>query len=199
LKSFLHFLERENLEWRRTSGATPPEEIVKQQGGFVTCPLDPRNHHADNQEYIQNLISMGMKVSWNTSNWTLLITGVSRAFTHQLVRHRVGFAFSQLSQQYHDEQDATFVVPAFLEKFPEALKAWQQTIEATRTGYARIVASLDSQSESDDITKKELRRAVRSAARSVLPNATDDQNRCHCECSRLAAFHEDSRGNSRRH
>jgi len=107
--------------------------------------------------------------------WTFLITGVSRAFTHQLVRHRVGFAFSQLSQQYHDERDAAFVVPSGLEAVPDAMHAWNKAIEGARRAYAEIVNAL-RQSESTirgDLNRKEFQRAIRSAARSVLPQATE--------------------------
>ena len=40
-----------------------------------------------------------------------MITGVSRSLTHELVRHRAGFAYSQRSQRFVDESDSPFVVP----------------------------------------------------------------------------------------
>ena len=45
------------------------------------------------------------------ANYTLLLEGVSRSLTHELVRHRAGFAYSQLSQRYVDESHAAFVMP----------------------------------------------------------------------------------------
>lgn len=107
-------------------------------------------------------------------NWTFLIAGVSRAFTHQLVRHRPGFAYSQLSQQYHNETDATFVQPAHLEHLPRALELWKKTVEASKSAYTEILSALSEEKESEaQFLPKELRRAIRSAARSVLPNATE--------------------------
>ena len=41
----------------------------------------------------------------------LLFTGVSRALTHELIRHRSGFGYSQLSQRYVDESVAEYVEP----------------------------------------------------------------------------------------
>ncbi|MGC2049305.1 MAG: FAD-dependent thymidylate synthase, partial [Gallionella sp.] len=92
-----------------------------------------------------------------------------------LVRHRPGFAFSQLSQQYHDEVDATFIEPAQLHRYPDALKAWQEAMKVARKSYREIHEALEKDGSSilDGLSQKELRRAVRSAARSVLPNATE--------------------------
>jgi thymidylate synthase (FAD) len=95
---------------------------------------------------------------------------VSRGFSHQLVRHRVGWAFSQLSQQYHNESDAEFVAPSALTKSPSAFAAWSKAIAGSREAYRDILESLKTPGASKD---KEFRRAIFSAARSVLPNATE--------------------------
>jgi thymidylate synthase (FAD) len=135
----------------------------------------PNQSPRSNAEYIQNLIALGHESVLEHVSWTFLLTGVSRAFTHQLVRHRVGFAFSQLSQQYHDEQDAEFVEPAELRDFPEAHAAWQSAMTAARQAYRTISETLRRMERDPQWqgSKKEARRAIRSAARSVLPNATE--------------------------
>jgi len=43
--------------------------------------------------------------------YVLLIEGISRSCSHELVRHRAGFGYSQLSQRYVDESHAAFVMP----------------------------------------------------------------------------------------
>jgi thymidylate synthase (FAD) len=106
--------------------------------------------------------------------WTFVIVGVSRAFSHQLVRHRVGFAFSQLSQQYHDENHAKFVFPEELQNRPIAAEKWLHAVQEAKTAYEDILEAIDADSAiHSDVAGKERRRAVRSAARSVLPNATE--------------------------
>jgi thymidylate synthase (FAD) len=42
------------------------------------------------------------------------VAGVSRSLTHELIRHRVGTAYSQESQRYVDAKDIRFVVPPLL-------------------------------------------------------------------------------------
>jgi thymidylate synthase (FAD) len=175
IDSFSAFLRKENLEWRRTIGITAPEEIVEVAGRTCYMSFGSAQSPRTNGEFVKNLIEMGHESVLEHASWTFVITNVSRAFTHQLVRHRVGFAFSQLSQQYHDEGDANFVMPAHLEDFPEAREAWIDAIEATKKAYASINALLlaDGLSNAEDLNRKERTRAIRSAARSVLPNATE--------------------------
>ena len=98
----------------------------------------PRQSPKTNEDYIHHLIRMGHESVLEHVNWTFIIAGVSRAFTHQIVRHRVGFAFSQLSQQYHDESEAEFVEPLHLEKFAAAQAAWHRCVEAAQEAYRQI-------------------------------------------------------------
>ncbi|KAA6457852.1 FAD-dependent thymidylate synthase [Acidobacteria bacterium AB60] len=169
------FLKDQNLEWRRTPGATIPEELVEVAGRICYMSFGSAQSPRTNRDFIMNLITQGHESVLEHASWTFLITNISRAFTHQLVRHRVGFAFSQLSQQYHDERDAEFVMPAHLESFPEAKEAWEKAIRTTLQAYSSINALLSQNGGpmSEDLEKRELTRAIRSAARSVLPNATE--------------------------
>jgi thymidylate synthase (FAD) len=174
-KAFFSFLQEEQVDWRRTEQATQAEELVEVAGRTCYMSFGEAQSGRSNSEYIRNLIDMGHESVLEHVSWTFLISKVSRAFTHQLVRHRVGVAFSQLSQQYHDERDATFVAPPHLERSPEAKRAWDRAIAATKEAYAEINELLRQNgfSSAEDLDRRELNRAIRSAARSVLPNATE--------------------------
>jgi thymidylate synthase (FAD) len=165
---FARFLASEGLSWAQT-GSTPAEQLIEFAGRICYMSFGTRQSPKSNREYILNLIRSGHDSVLEHVNWTFLLTGVTRAFTHQLVRHRAGMAFSQLSQQYHDETDALFVAPEGLAKFPEALKAWTEAVDASRRAYQKILSALLS----DSNRSKEEMRSIRSAARSVLPNATE--------------------------
>jgi thymidylate synthase (FAD) len=173
--AFGSFLLDQRTTWARTDGAHEPEEIVEVSGRVCYMSFGDNQSPRTNQEYIRNLVRMGHESVLEHVCWTFLITGVSRAFSHQLVRHRVGFAFSQLSQQYHTEEDATFVEPPGLRACPAACAAWEQSVRAAKEAYQRIADSLRKLEERPDLNwqKKELRRAIHSIARSVLPNATE--------------------------
>ena len=174
-EAFWSFLEDQNTSWKRTGGATEAEQIVEVSGRVCYLSFGEHQSPRNSAEYIANLIRLGHESVLEHVSWTFLLTGVSRAFTHQLVRHRVGFAFSQLSQQYHDETSAEFVEPPELVQFPEALAAWRAAMASTQKAYRTISGALIAMERDPQWRglRKEARRAIRSAARSVLPNATE--------------------------
>ena len=172
LVAVLEFLALEGSDWRRSADATSAEEIVEIAGRVCYMSFGERQSPRSNREYIENLIKSGHESVLEHVSWTFLIQGVSRAFTHQLVRHRPGWAFSQLSQQYHDEAGAIFVEPDELADQPEAQEQWRQAVEGARAAYMTLG---DLLSKSATRLSKEQLRALRSAARSVLPNATESK------------------------
>jgi thymidylate synthase (FAD) len=103
--------------------------------------------------------------------WSFLITGVSRSFTHELIRHR-HFSYSQLSQRYVNESDSDFVVPDVIAEDPKLMETWAEAVNAARRSYDALVEGL--QAKFTDVGDATLRRKLaRQAARSVLPNATE--------------------------
>jgi thymidylate synthase (FAD) len=104
--------------------------------------------------------------------WNLLITGVSRSLTHELVRHRSGFGYSQLSQRYVDESVAEYVEPDVIAADPQLHTLWLDAIEHSHRAYVQLAELLASRM-SDEPDRTARRKAARQAARSVLPNATE--------------------------
>lgn len=175
LKEFFAFLQERGTTWRRTLDATEAEEIVEASGRVCYMSFGEGQSPRTTSEYIRNLLSMGHESVLEHISWSFVIIGMSRALSHQLVRHRVGFAFSQLSQQYHDESHARFVMPSQVAQSRPAAEAWERAVAAARQAYKQILQVLNDQAPSlpAEMDRKELRRAIRSAARSVLPNATE--------------------------
>lgn len=125
-----------------------------------------------NAAYLSNIISVRHGSVLEHSVWNFIITGVSRSFTHELVRHRAGFGYSQLSQRYVDESVADFVEPACIADDSELHEVWLTAVEHAREAYVKLVEGLTR--KFDDVEQKTLRRKLaRQAARSVLPNATE--------------------------
>ncbi len=112
------------------------------------------------------------------ANWSLYIEGVSRSFTHELVRHRAGFAFSQLSQRYVDESDTAFVVPPDYTDVagtsdPLWLK-WAGMCMEQRDLYVWLVEQRLAKAKAKfPNSPTDARKWARQAARSVLGNATE--------------------------
>src|SRR4051812_31791220 len=77
------------------------------------------------REYLENIKKQGHGSVLEHANYSLLVEGVSRSLTHELVRHRAGFAYSQLSQRYVDESEANFVVPPAIVGDEALEKEWR--------------------------------------------------------------------------
>lgn len=69
-----------------------------------------------NSAYINRIMDQSHGSVLEHPVWNFILTGVSRSFTHELVRHRAGVGYSQLSQRYVDESVAEYVVPPELTK-----------------------------------------------------------------------------------
>lgn len=69
-----------------------------------------------NEAYLKHIKEVGHGSVLEHATWQFLITGVSRSFTHELVRHRTGWSYSQLSQRYVDESVCEVVVPRELQE-----------------------------------------------------------------------------------
>jgi thymidylate synthase (FAD) len=65
-------------------------------------------------DHISNLIASGHGSVLEHANVSLFIAGISRGCSHEIVRHRAGFAFSQRSTRYVDESDCGFVAEPYI-------------------------------------------------------------------------------------
>ena len=163
------FLAPEGMQWE--SDAPSPGEMVVEFGGRV-CYMSFGKGRKTNREYIGNILESKHGSVIEHAVWSVLITGVSRSLTHELIRHRAGFSFSQLSQRYVDETTADFVEPDAIAANPAAHALFEQAVTTAQAAYVQLVELLDKQFV--DVPSKTLRRKMaRQAARAVLPNATE--------------------------
>src|SRR5829696_1635483 len=123
------------------------------------------------RDYLENIKKQGHGSVLEHAHYSLLIEGVSRSLTHELIRHRV-FAYSQLSQRYVDESNASFVVPPAIIGDEKLESAWKQQVESAQTTYVALVEQLMERYGwvADRVHR---RKMAREAARAVLPNATE--------------------------
>ncbi|MBL8821420.1 MAG: FAD-dependent thymidylate synthase [Planctomycetia bacterium] len=125
-----------------------------------------------NQAYLKHILEVGHGSVLEHGTWNFIFTGINRAVTHELIRHRAGWAYSQLSQRYVDESIAEYVEPDCIANDPELHELWVKTIKTTHAAYVELAEKLTARFASEP--DKTLRRKLaRQAARSVLPNATE--------------------------
>lgn len=133
----------------------------------------PNPATATNAGYLQHIIDVNHGSVLEHGSLSFYLSGVSRSLTHELVRHRAGMAFSQLSQRYVDSKDAGIVVP------PE-MRDDEQAIEILRSGmwhaverYEQLVEGMTARLEKQGVSGTEARKRARQAARCVMPNMTE--------------------------
>jgi thymidylate synthase (FAD) len=124
------------------------------------------------RDYLENIKRQGHGSVLEHANYSILLEGVSRSLTHELVRHRAGFAYSQLSQRYVDESEAHFVVPPAIIGDDALESAWRRQVEDAQRAYVETVAGL-MERYGWVADKVHRRKMAREAARSLLPNATE--------------------------
>ena len=78
------------------------------------CYMSFGRGRRDIADFIHNLLSSKDGSVFEHVNYGFVFTGVSRSLTHEMVRHRAGFAYSQRSQRYVDETEGSFVLPPAL-------------------------------------------------------------------------------------
>lgn len=138
-----------------------------------------------NESYLRNIIKSGHLSVLEHGSVSFFITNVSRAFTHELVRHRLA-SYSQLSQRYVHPDELHFVIPPFFLSYdPESLVVEKYILTPnldvirrfcnscldSAYAYSTIIKKLwENHEDEDDRTL--IRKRILESSRSVLPNAT---------------------------
>ena len=164
------FLSEHALTWRTDTEVGA--EMLAEIAGRV-CYMSYGKGRKTNAEYIANIIESKHGSVLEHAVWNFIISGVSRSFTHELIRHRAGFGYSQLSQRYVDESDASYVEPPVIAGDPKLHAAWLNAIETSHAAYLELVEGLVAKFAEQGIAGTHRRKMAREAARSVLPNATE--------------------------
>ena len=132
---------------------TAQENLIEYAGRVCYRSTDRMGHSA---EFLAARIREGHEDIIEHASATFLIDGISRACSHQLVRHRLA-SFSQESQRYTElGETAAFIVPESIANNPEAHRVWDSLLEQIEEAYRQF---------------RDL-RIRKEDARFLLPNAT---------------------------
>lgn len=175
------FLADHGVTW--SSDSSVASEVVTESAGRVCYMSFAKPRPGGNQAYLSHIKEVGHGSVFEHAVWTFLITGVSRSLTHELVRHRAGWAYSQLSQRYVDESVAEYVEPDIIAADPELHAIWLDAISHMHGAYVELAEKLNAKLADPqaaaaamlppDADRTTRRKTARQAARSVLPNATE--------------------------
>jgi thymidylate synthase (FAD) len=151
-------------------GAPNPGELLVEFGGRACYRswepgLNPNvtQVRADQREYFENILRSAHGSVLEHASYTFALRDVSRVFTHELVRHRAGSAFSQESLRYVRLTDVGFRVPPALEPVRERVVSIVEQLEEVQ-GELAAQAGLD-----DEGVPFAVKKEVTSALRRLAP------------------------------
>lgn len=121
LDELYEFLEDEGFPDYDIGEHQPGEVLPETAGRLCYMSFDGGRPHDAYVEHIKDS-KHGSVLEHAVVNF--ILTGVSRSLTHELVRHRAGWSYSQLSQRFVDESACQFVVPPGLRTEVAAAQAW---------------------------------------------------------------------------
>src|SRR6516225_432456 len=164
------FLADHGVSWQ-TDTEVAGEHLIE-VAGRVCYMSFARPRPGGNKTYLGHILEVGHGSVLEHAAWNFVFSGVSRSLTHELVRHRAGFGFSQLSQRYVDESVAEYVEPDVIAGDPELHALWLDAIAHAHQAYVKLVEGLANKFK-DEPDRTLRRKLARQAALSVLPNATE--------------------------
>jgi thymidylate synthase (FAD) len=154
-------------------------QLCKIAGQTCYASFSPkRTMNRDAERYFKNIMESGHGSVLEHANFSFLFYGISRSLTHELIRHRAGFGFSQLSQRYVSGRVLRFVErpefqdggrfhQMFLQRIDRAYAEYHQLADALLAEQEQGTAILSAEAKTD------LRKKVNQAARGLLPNETE--------------------------
>ena len=117
----------------------------------------------DKDEYFGNLLRSLHGSVLEHANYSFAFRNVSRVFTHELVRHRAGSAFSQESLRYVRLTDIGFRVPPALEPIRDQVVTLVEQLEEFQ------VSAADALGLDDEGVPFSVKKEVTSALRRLAP------------------------------
>lgn len=198
------FLKDNALHWPTpVKDVLDAERIVEVAGRCCYMSFGAKAGTKTNHKYIQNLLGRREDGSFRPGPahgsvvehpaWSFIVVGAGRGFSHEQVRHRVGWAYSQLSTRYCDfereEEEGTwdpgFTVPPLAQLNSDTTDLLSASLKRSQQDYVSVLKKIeeDLQNNKEFMSelsalperdqKRTLRKAARGAAREVLPIATE--------------------------
>lgn len=157
----------------------PAARLLKTAGQTCYASFGPKRSFNDNaKRYFDNLSSSGHGSVYEHATFTFLCYGISRSNTHEIVRHRAGTAYSQLSQRFVSGKVLRFVERPEYQQHPSLHKRFEERIDRAAEEYEKVADELlalqvegDAKLTADARTDR--RKRVQQTARSVLPNEAE--------------------------
>lgn len=147
-----------------------PEELIAMAAKLCYSPADIEGlQHKikakDQTVFVERLMKMHHESPVEHASFTFAVEGISRACSHQLVRHRLA-SYSQQSQRYVSEESGfDYVIPDTVKGDRELEKYFINFMAAAQEAYNHIVKRLNDKGIRGESANQD--------ARFVIPNACE--------------------------
>ena len=131
-------------------------------------------------DFVRKVLESGHDSPVEHASFTFAIAGISRACSHQIVRHRIA-SYSQQSQRYVDATDMDYILPPAIAKIPEARQRFEAFMAEVGSAYSDLKAILEAHGRKDK---------SKEDARFVLPQAAETKIVITMNCRALLHFFE---------
>jgi thymidylate synthase (FAD) len=146
-----------------------PEKTISAAARLCYSPADAEDILSkvgddDQQDFLGKLTAVGHLSPVEHASFTFVVEGISRACSHQLVRHRLA-SYSQQSQRYVNEREFDYIMPPSIKENGEMKAHFEKMMEEIQQSYSYFADKLAQLGHSTE--------SAREDARFVLPNATE--------------------------
>ena len=122
------------------------------------------------EKFLDMLFNLGHESPIEHVSFTFAVEGISRACSHQLVRHRIA-SYSQKSQRYVNETQFDYVIPDSIKNNAVARDVYDTLMSSIQLEYDAIREALIKDFVNDGMERKAAEKKANEDARMVLPNA----------------------------
>jgi thymidylate synthase (FAD) len=168
------------LEYLEDPTALPAgAQLCKVAGQTCYMSFGPRRTlNAQADRYFENLKAARHGSVLEHACYSFFLYGISRSLTHELVRHRAGFSYSQTSQRFVDGRTLRFVERPEYRRDEHLHRLFLRRIERAAAEYAELSEYLLTRQQAGDPlldaeARTDLRKKVQQCSRSLLPNETE--------------------------
>ena len=195
-EGFDAFLKDNDLAWPTELDSPEGQRLIELFGRNCYMSYGQKAGSPTNEKYLDNLLGFNRPGIAHGSvtehiTYNFMVTGAGRGFSHEQVRHRAGWAYSQLSTRYCDfereKEDGTwdpgFAMPPLAQLTEETKAHFEESYRDSVLRYAQAVQLLIRDIETkfaaelEKVSERErrtfVRKAARGAARDLLPNGVE--------------------------
>jgi len=146
-----------------------PEEVVAMAAKLCYSPssvedLKQKIEEKDQTAFVEKLAAIGHLSPIEHISFTFGIGGISRACSHQLVRHRLA-SYSQQSQRYVKAEQFDYIIPPSIKQDPALTREFERCMAEAQANYNKVLKRLDELGYKGEAGQQD--------ARYLLPNAAE--------------------------